>query len=109
MNARFALNEDDAQGWAIGQLCGEDADLTTQTFAVFCESSSNTREPLMTTSAALLGPISSADLIGLLLNDRASDEMLAAVCREVRARYLADSFTVQNIDGQIGYYLGVEP
>lgn len=28
MNARHMPNEDDAQGWAIGQLCGEDADLT---------------------------------------------------------------------------------
>lgn len=107
MNARFQPDEDDARGWAIGQLCGDDRDLTTQTFAVFCESSSNAREPLLTTSAALLGPISSAELVCLLLSGKASDEMLAAACREVRARYLADSFTEQNIDGQIGYYMGV--
>ena len=107
MNARFQPDEDDAQEWATGQLCGADPDLTTQTFAVFCDSSSNAREPLLTQCGSLMGPISSADLVGLLLNAQATDEMLAAVAREVRARYLADDFTKQNIEGQIGVYLGV--
>lgn len=107
MNARLFIDDDMAEGWAIGQLCGDDADLTTQTFAMFCDGSSNTREPLLTKSTALLGPISSADLIGLLLNGKASDEMLAAVCREVRARYLADDWTQQNIAGQIKVFTGV--
>lgn len=106
MNARFKPDEDDARGWAIGQLCGGDRDLTTQTFGEFCNTSPNAREPLRTESAALLGPISSAELVCLLLNGKASDEMLGAVCREVRARYLADSLTQQNIEGQIGVYMG---
>lgn len=107
MNARFLPDEDDAGAWAVDQVCGADADLTTQTFGEFCNTSPNAREPLRTESAALLGPISSAELVCLLLNSKASDEMLGAVCREIRARYLADSFTQQNIEGQIGVYLGV--
>jgi hypothetical protein len=107
MNARFQPDEDDAQEWATGQLCGGDPDLTTQTFAEFCNTSSNAREPLLTQSVALLGPISSAKLVCLLLNATVSDEMLGAVARELRARYLADDFTKQNIEGQIGVYLGV--
>lgn len=107
MNARFKPDEDDAGAWAVDQVCGADLDLTTQTFAEFCNTSSNAYEPLLTKSSALIGPARSSELIGLLLNARTSDEMLAAVAREVRARYLADSFTQQNIEGQIGVYLGV--
>jgi hypothetical protein len=88
---------------AVAAVCGTDADLTAETFSEFvvlaCDDAE--RKPMLSKPAGwVLGPISSPELVSLLLTNH-SDAMLAAAVRELRARYLAADHTKAAIDNEV--------
>lgn len=90
--------QDAAEGQALRELTGGDADLTCQAFAAFIESSDSDREPVTSKEARpyILGPISNVELLTMMF--RSPDfAHCAAACHELKARYLADWLTQQRL------------
>lgn len=92
---------DKAQGFAISQVTGENADLTGETLAEFIGDLDGKREPMMVKTDVLTGPISSVELLGLMLDRRNSDKVIAAATRELATRYLDCGYTRSVIEAEI--------
>lgn len=84
---------DNAEGLALEQVCGADISLTTETLGEFLATVDEDRAPVLTKTPVLRGPISSAELLKLMLNRRNSDEIVAAATRELASRYLDCAYT----------------
>ncbi len=92
---------DRAEGFAIEQVCGDNLDLTTDTFGQFMQGMDETHHPLLVKDSALRGPITAGALLKLMFNGRNSDRMIAAATRELTARYLADPYTRRVIESEL--------
>ena len=86
---------------AKSHVCGDNLDLTVETLSEFIATIDGEREPRLVKSMHLLGPISSADLLKLWLGKDLPDAFLAAVVRELKARYLAAPYTQRVIDVEV--------
>lgn len=98
---------DHAEGFALRQVCGEDVGLTTETLGEFLATVAEDRQPLIVKTDVLRGPISSAELLKLMLDRRNTDQMIAAATRELASRYLDDAYTRKVIDSELERVLGV--
>lgn len=92
---------DKAQGFAIRQVTGENAELTGETLAEFIGDLDGKREPLMVKTDVITGPISSAELLALMLDRRNKDSVIAAATRELASRYLDCGYTRSVIEAEI--------
>lgn len=92
---------DKASEFAFLQVTGENAELTGQTLAEFVGDLDCKREPLMVKTNVLAGPISSAELLGLMLDRRNKDSVIAAATRELATRYLDCGYTRSVIEAAI--------
>lgn len=92
---------DAAEGHAIRQVTGDDAVLTGMTLAAFFEDMSDERTALVSHEgrAMLFAPISNAELFKTM--HRGEQAYCYAATKELIARYLADEFTRQNINGRV--------
>lgn len=97
---------DDAEGFAHHQVCGADVNLTTETLGEFLADVDESRQPLLVKTDALRGPISSAELLKLMLDRRNPDQLIAAATRELASRYLADPYTRKVIDAEVERFMG---
>ena len=98
---------DKAQGFAIRQVIGDNAELTGQTLAEFIGDLDGKREPLMVKTDVLTGPISSAELLALMLDRRNKDSVIASATRELASRYLDCGYTRSVIDAEIEKFMEV--
>lgn len=92
---------DKAQGFAIRQVTGENAELTGETLAEFIGDLDGKREPLIVKTDVLTGPISTPELLGLMLDRRNKDAVIAAATRELASRYLDCGYTRSVIEAEI--------
>lgn len=92
---------DKAQGFAIRQVIGENAELTGETLAEFIGDVDAKRTPMLTKTQELTGPISTAELLHLMLDRRNNDKVIAAATRELASRYLDCSYTRSVIEAEI--------
>lgn len=92
---------DKAQGFAIRQVTGENAELTGETLAEFVGDLDGKREPLMVKTDVLTGPISTPELLALMLDRRNKDSVIAAATRELASRYLDCGYTRSVIEAEI--------
>lgn len=92
---------DKAHGFALRQVTGDNAELTGETLAEFFGDLDGKREPLMVKTDVLTGPISSAELLGLMLDRRNKDSVIAAATRELASRYLDCGYTRSVIEAEI--------
>lgn len=90
-----------ASEFAFLQVTGENAELTGATLAEFIGDLNGKREPLMVKTDAITGPISSAELLGLMLDRRNKDSVIAAATRELASRYLDCGYTRSVIESEI--------
>ncbi len=90
-----------AQGFAIRQVTGENAELTCQTAAEFIGDLDGKRAPLIVKTDVLTGPISSLELLALMLDLRNKDSVIAAATRELATRYLDCGYTRSVIEAEI--------
>lgn len=86
---------------AKSHVCGDNLNLTVETLSEFIATIDEEREPRLVKSMHLLGPISSGDLLKLWLGKDLPDAFLAAVVRELKARYLAAPYTQRVIDVEV--------
>lgn len=86
---------------ALRQVMGEDANLTSETLAEFVGDVDTKRQPMLTKTPELTGPISTAELLALMLDRRQSDTAIAAATRELTSRYLEDPYTRTVIEAQM--------
>lgn len=98
---------DKAHGFAIRQVTGENANLTGETLAEFFGDLDGKREPLMVKTDVITGPISSAELLGLMLDRRNKDSVIAAATRELASRYLDCGYTRSVIDAEVERFMEV--
>lgn len=107
---RAPWNEPDtseAEGFAMMQVIGENADLTSETLGEFILDVDVKRQPLIVKTSVLVGPISTAELLKLMLDRRNTDAVIAAATRELASRYLDDDYTRRVIDSEMDRVLGV--
>jgi hypothetical protein len=90
-----------AQGFAIRQVIGENAELTGETLAEFIGDVDAKRQPMLTKTPDLTGPISTAELLHLMLDRRNNDKVIAAATRELASRYLDCGYTRSVIEAEI--------
>lgn len=98
-----------AECWAFRQVTGDNCDLTTETFAEFIAHCGEERELVSSKEALpyIAGPISNIELLMTIF--RADDfAHCAAACFELRARYLADSYTRRVIGSEVDNGLALE-
>jgi hypothetical protein len=86
---------------AMRQVTGQDVSLTTETLGEFLATVNEQRHPLTVKTEVLRGPISTAELLSLMLDRRNSDQMLAAATRELASRYLNAAYTRRVIDSEV--------
>jgi len=86
---------------AVRHVCGVDIELTTETLTEFLADVGEKREPLLIKGSILRGPCSTAELLTLMLEQKASDACIAAAAREFSARYVANGYTQRVIDSRI--------
>lgn len=98
---------DKAQGFAIRQVIGDNAELTGETLAEFIGDLDGKREPLMVKTNVLAGPISTPELLGLMLDRRNKDSVIAAATRELATRYLDCGYTRSVIDAEVERFMEV--
>lgn len=98
---------DKAQGFAIRQVTGDNAELTGETLAEFFGDLDGKREPLMVKTDVLTGPISSAELLALMLDSRNKDSVVAAATRELATRYLDCGYTRSVIEAEVERFMEV--
>lgn len=98
-----APDETPAFQWAVDQVTGSDADLTCEVFGEWIANLDGSREGLIEKSAVLLGPISSTELLRLVLQGK-HDAMVLDAVRELRARYVADEYTGSAINRRVAEY-----
>ena len=98
---------DKAQGFAIRQVTGDNADLTGETLAEFIGDLDGKRAPLIVKTDVLTGPISSVELLGLMLDRRNKDSVIAAATRELASRYLDCGYTRSVIDAEVQRFMEV--
>lgn len=92
---------DKAIEFAFLQVTGANADLTGETLAEFIGDLDGKRAHLMVKTNVLTGPISSAELLGLMLDRRNKDSVIAAATRELATRYLDCGYTRSVIEAEI--------
>lgn len=90
-------DDSEAVAHAEDQVSGGDLELTSDTLGEFLREASDVRTPTLTYPDVLLGPVSTGELIKLVLQCKDNDMVLDAI-REIRARYLADSHTKRVIE-----------
>lgn len=90
-----------ASEFAFLQVTGANEELTGGTLAGFIGDLDGKREPLMVTTDAITGPISSSELLGLMLDRRNKDSVIAAATRELATRYLDCGYTRSVIEAEI--------
>ena len=98
---------DKAREFAFLQVTGENAELTGQTLAEFVGDLNGKREPLMVKTNVLTGPISTPDLLALMLDRRNKDSVIAAATRELASRYLDCGYTRSVIDAEVQRFMEV--
>lgn len=98
---------DKAQGYAVRQVIGENANLTGETLAEFIADLDGKREPLMVKTDVITGPISTPELLGLMLDRRNKDSVIAAATRELASRYLDCGYTRSVIDAEFQRFMEV--
>lgn len=98
---------DHAEGLALMQVLGNDVELTTETLGEFLATVAEERQPLIVKTSVLVGPISTAELLKLMLDRRNTDAVIAAATRELASRYLDDAYTRKVIDSEMERVLGV--
>lgn len=96
-----------AERFAHQQVTGGDADLTAETLGDFIAVLDNKRTALLVKTDVLVGPISTIELLALMLDRRNTDQMIAAATRELASRYLADPYTRKVIESKVDEYMGV--
>jgi hypothetical protein len=96
-----------ADGIAYREVCGGNLELTTETLGEFLYATSETRTRLLTNTDVLCGPISTAELLSLMLDRRNTDVLIAAATRELASRYLDDGFTRKVIAAEVERVMGV--
>ena len=89
-----------AQCWAVEQVIGDNVELTTETLCQFLPDLDEERQPLLTQSDWLRGPIGSSQLLQLMFNRRNTDHVIAAATRELAARYLSCDYTKRVIQDE---------
>jgi hypothetical protein len=99
---------DRAQGMAVRALLGEDVESTSDCLVAFVSGITEHRTPLMVKTEAIKGPISTAELLKLMLDRRGSDQLIAAATRELASRYLDCAYTRNVIDGMADRFMGVQ-
>ncbi len=92
---------DKAREFAFLQVTVENAELTGETLAEFIGDLDGKREPLMVKTDVITGPISSVELLGLMLDRRNKDSVIAAATRELATRYLDCGYTRSVIESEI--------
>lgn len=100
-NDRLAAEDEThraARRHAEAYATGGDPGVTQEAFAEFIQGHQHQeRRALLADSSGLIfGPASDAELLRMLLNG-SSDQQLAAVARELRARYIAAEYTQTEI------------
>lgn len=98
---------DKAIEFAFLQVTGENAELTGETLAEFIGDLDGKREPLMVKTDVITGPISSAELLALMLDRRNKDSVIAAATRELASRYLDCGYTRSVIDAEVERFMKV--
>ena len=101
-----APDTDNAYEHASRQVCGDDVRLTVETLGEFIACVDSTRLPVVTKTALLRGPISSAELLKMMLDHRNTDAVIAAATRELASRYLDDAYTRRVIDSAVERFQG---
>ena len=97
---------DRAEGMAVRALLGEDVESTSDALVAFFSGLSEERAPLIVKTEVLRGPISTAELLKLMLERRNSDQMIAAATRELASRYLDDPYTRSVITDEMDRFMG---
>ncbi len=98
---------ENAERYAHQQVTGQDLELTTETLGEFLATVDDKRLPLLVNTNALRGPVSSADLLAMMLDRRLSDLLIAAATRELASRYLDDAYTRKVIESKVDEYMRV--
>ena len=109
-NAQAPWNQtctEHAKGLAIEQVLGGDIETTTGALSEFIATVGEERTNVLTKTPMLRGPISSAELLRLMLDRRNSDQIIAAATRELSSRYLDDRYTRKVVDNALDRFLGV--
>lgn len=88
---------------AVAEICGADADSTSDVLGDYMSDLSSVREPLRTVGK-LVGPISDAELISIMLGNSPDDSLIASACREFKARYIASAYASKVIDNTVDKY-----
>lgn len=101
-----AQQDAEAKSFAVHQVIGDDVELTTETLGEFLGTVDEQRQPLLVKTEVLRGPISSAELLKLMLDRRNTDQMIAAATRELASRYLDDAYTRKVIDSEVDRFMG---
>jgi hypothetical protein len=96
----------DAERFAHQQVTGDDIGLTTETLGEFLYTVDEKRLPLQVKTEALRGPISSAELLKLMLDRRNTDQVIAAATRELASRYLDHDYTRRVVDNALERFMG---
>lgn len=92
---------ENASRYAHQKVTGQDLDLTTETLGEFLATVDDKRSDLLVKTDALVGPISSAELLCLMLDRRNTDQLIAAATRELATRYLDCGYTRSVIEAEI--------
>ena len=101
-----APDTDTAEGHALRQVCGDDVNATTQALGEFIAGVDGARLPVLSKTPLLRGPISSAELLKMMLDHRNTDAVIAAATRELAFRYLSDDYTRKVIDSEMERFMG---
>jgi hypothetical protein len=99
---------DRAESMAVRELIGNDLESTSDCLVAFVSGITEHRTPLMVKTEVLQGPVSSAELLKLMLDRRNPDQMIAAATRELASRYLDDAYTRKVIDGMTDRFMEVQ-
>ena len=91
--SKLCETSETADRFAFEQVTGGNAELTSETLGEFVSLIDEARAPLLVKSNLLLGPISSTELLKIMLNRRNTDAQIAAATRELATRYLDDDYT----------------
>ncbi len=101
-----APDTEPAEAHARRQVCGDDAALTSETLGEFIATVDGNRLPVVTKTDLLRGPISSTELLKMMLDHRNTDAVIAAATREISRRYLDDAYTRRVIDSAVERFQG---
>lgn len=89
---------------AVAEICGADADSTSDVLGDYIGGLSGKREPLRTIGK-LIGPISDAELVSIMLGNSPDDSLIASACREFKARYIASAYASKVINNTVDKFL----